>query len=306
MARSALGRGLDALIPSASHSQQHAPAPVAEPLAPARPASDGAPDRIPVRAITPNPDQPRRRFDPEELERLADSILRHGVLQPIVVRRRGAGDDTAAEYELVVGERRWRAAQLAGLDTIPAVVADLAPRQRLEVALVENVQRHDLNPIELALAFRSLAEGGATQEEIGGRVGLDRSSVANHLRLLELPRDLQEEVENGEISFGHAKVLLSLSHPERRIALHQRIARDGLSVRQAEEVAHTFGAPRKPRRARAGANQDPDTVQLIESLRDRLKTQVRLRGTRARGRLEIDYFGQEELGRICALVLGDS
>ncbi len=305
MARSALGRGLGALIPSPPDVEPQTPAPVADPVARPRPASDGAPDRIPVKSIAPNPDQPRRRFDPEELERLADSILRHGVLQPVVVRRRGVGDDTAAGYELVVGERRWRAAQLAGLDAIPAVVADVAPRQRLEVALVENVQRHDLNPIELALAFRALTEGGATQEEVGARVGLDRSSVANHLRLLELPRAMQAEVENGELSFGHAKVLLSLSHPERRAALHRRITGEGLSVREAEASAHVLGAPRKRRRPRAGAAQDPDTLDLIEGLRDRLKTQVRLRGTPARGRLEIDYFGPEELGRISALILGD-
>ena len=233
MRRNALGRGLDALIPAA-------PAPAREAAPPAR-----ATNEVRTNDIAPNPDQPRRRFDESELERLADSIRRHGVLQPIVVRRAAAG--AARPYELVVGERRWRASQRAGRETIPAVVQDVEPHDLLEVALVENVQRRDLNPIELAQAFRALLEAGRTQEEVGERVGLDRSTIANHLRLLELPKELQEDVERGALSMGHAKALLQLPNPERRRHLRDRIVAEALSVRAAEALARTLatvaGAP---------------------------------------------------------------
>ena len=295
--RPALGRGLGALIPTAARPAGGAPAPGADAAAP-----DQAAAELPIERIRPNPDQPRRRFEPAELERLAESIRRHGVLQPVVVRQAGDG------FELVVGERRWRAAQMAGLVRLPAVVADVAPRERLELALVENVQRHDLNPIELAQAFRALADGGATQAEIGERVGLERSSVANHLRLLELGGDVQADVEAGALSLGHAKALLSLGSPERRRALHVRIVREQLSVRAAEEAAQALGAAtRGPRRARAAVGAlDADSANLVDTLRSHLKTQVRIRGSAARGRLEIDYFGPEELHRISEIILGGS
>ena len=295
--RPALGRGLGALIPTAARPAGGAPAPGADAAAP-----DQAAAELPIERIRPNPDQPRRRFDPAELERLAESIRRHGVLQPVVVRQAGDG------FELVVGERRWRAAQMAGLARLPAVVADVAPRERLELALVENVQRHDLNPIELAQAFRALADGGATQAEIGERVGLERSSVANHLRLLELGGDVQADVEAGALSLGHAKALLSLGSPERRRALHVRIVREQLSVRAAEEAAQALGAAtRGPRRARAAVGAlGADSANLVDTLRSHLKTQVRIRGSAARGRLEIDYFGPEELHRISEIILGGS
>src|SRR4029453_19156374 len=198
----ALGRGIGALIPGPR------PAPPPPPLYEARPDHERA-GEIAVADIDPNPDQPRRVFEPAALDALAESIRVHGVLQPVVVRR--AGD----RYELVVGERRWRASKQAGLASIPAVVLEIDPRDRLEVALVENVQRRDLNPIELAVAFRALADTGATQEEIGERVGMDRSSIANHLRLLELSREIQADVEEGRVTIGHAKALLAVTTPER-------------------------------------------------------------------------------------------
>jgi ParB family chromosome partitioning protein len=291
--RSALGRGLDALIPGASSG--------AEAVRDDRGfagAGIGAAD-IPLEAIDPNPAQPRRRFDPTTLAQLAGSIRRHGVLQPVVVRR--SGD----RYELVVGERRWRAAREAGLDRVPAVVADVAPRERLELALVENVQRNDLNPIELALAFRALTEAGATQDQVGERVGLDRSTVANHLRLLELPRELQEDVEEGRLSTGHAKALLQVSNPERRRALRDRIVAEQLSVRASEDAARAASSVgSRRRRPRASPALDPDAQQLLDSLRDRLQTSVRIVGQAGRGRLEIDYFGAEDLQRVASLILG--
>jgi ParB family chromosome partitioning protein len=287
--RSALGRGLGALIPGASRERSAEPAPAPDPK---------ATSELPIERIRPNPEQPRRRFDAAELERLADSIRRHGMLQPVVVR---AVDDG---FELVVGERRWRAAQAAGRTTIPAVVADVAPRDRLELALVENVQRHDLNPIELALAFRALAETGATQESIGERVGFERSTIANHLRLLELPREMQADVEGGAMTIGHAKAILGVASPERRRSLRDRIVRDALSVRQAEEIARDLGATtRAPQRGRI-STLDPDLANLVDMLRQRLQAQVRLRGSASRGRIEIDYVGADELTRLIDLVLG--
>lgn len=289
--RSALGRGLGALIPGAARERAIEPEPASAP-------DPKATSELPIERIRPNPEQPRRRFDPAELERLADSIRRHGVLQPVVVR---AVDDG---YELVVGERRWRAAQAAGRTTIPAVVADVAPRDRLELALVENVQRHDLNPIELALAFRALSDTGATQEAIGERVGFERSTIANHLRLLELSRDMQADVEGGAMSVGHAKAILAVANPERRRSLRDRIVRDALSVRQAEELARDLGAAtRAPHRNRI-TTVDPDLANLVDLLRQRLQTQVRMRGSASRGRIEIDYVGADELNRLVELVLG--
>ncbi len=300
--RSALGRGLGALIPTRSELDDRE-----QEVAPEAEAEAGAASELELERIRTNPEQPRRRFDPDELERLAESIGRHGVLQPVVVRRVADSDLSDPLYELVVGERRWRASQLAGRATIPAVIADVAPRERLALALVENVQRQDLNPIELAHAFEALAAAGATQEQIGDQVGLDRSTVANHLRLLELPRELQGDVETGSVTIGHAKALLSVANPERRRSLRDRIVREQLSVRESEAAARSLGvstrAPR--RRKRAAAALDPDTGHLIDLLRDRLKTQVRLQGTPARGRLEIDFFGPEELHRISQIILGE-
>lgn len=292
--RSALGRGLGALIPGAGAARPQTPAVDT-------PAASTAPTELPVDRIRPNPDQPRRRFDPAELARLADSIRRHGILQPVVVRAVEDG------YELLVGERRWRAAQAAGLSTIPVVVADVAPRDRLEIALVENVQRHDLNPIELALAFQELAGAGLTQEEIGARVGFERSTIANHLRLLDLPREMQADVESGSLSSGHAKAILGVANPERRRTLRDRIVRDSLSVRQTEELARELGAATRTRDASRAKLQvlDPDLANLVDILRSRLQTQVRLRGSANRGRLEIDYVGADELNRLVDRILGE-
>jgi len=292
--RSALGRGLDALIPGAASISE-----VARGDDAASTDGGGGATEVLLDAIDPNPAQPRRRFDPAALAQLADSIRRHGVLQPVVVRRAGG------RYELVVGERRWRAAREAGLERLPAVVADVAPRDRLELALVENVQRNDLNPIELALAFRALTESGATQDQVGERVGLDRSTVANHLRLLELPRELQEDVEEDRLSMGHAKALLQVSNPERRRFLRDRIVAEQLSVRSAEEAARTASsAGSRRRRPRPTPALAPDAQQLVDSLRDRLQTSVRVVGQMGRGRIEIDYFGPEDLHRVTSLILG--
>jgi len=287
--RNALGRGIGALIPTAPASN----------IAEVPPPSDERPAEIPIDAIDANPEQPRRRFEAAELESLSDSIRKHGVLQPVVVRRSGN------RYELVVGERRWRASRAAGRETIPAVIADVDSEDRLEIALVENVQRHDLNPMELAHAFSALADSGMTQEEIGNRVSLDRSTVANHLRLLDLPQSLQEDVELQRLSAGHAKALLQVNNPERRRLLRDRILREGLSVRAVEQLGRAIAGPvaqRKPRRASA---VDPDLQRVIDQLRQRFQTRVRIHADDRRGRIEIDYFGAEDLERITGMLLGD-
>ncbi len=283
----ALGRGIGALIPGVAPASS--PAPVAEP----------GPAQIPLDAIDPNPDQPRRVFDPKHLERMAKSMSRHGVLQPVIVRKAGH------RYQLICGEQRWRAARLAELSSIPAVVSNVDDRDRLELALIENVQRADLNPIELAHAFKALCASGATQEEVGERVSLDRSTVANHLRLLELPREFQADVEAGHLSIGHAKALLSIGNPERRRHLRDRIVREGLSVRASEGLARKVSKPKRPRLARRPAT-DPNRQMLVDNLRRRLQTSVRINGDDARGRIEIDYFGAEDLGRTANMLLGDA
>ncbi len=297
--RNALGRGIGALIPGASTGNpvlqpagRTAPVPASPPAA----ASESL-HELPLDAIDPNPEQPRRRFDAGELEKLADSIREHGVLQPVVVRRAGE------RYELIVGERRWRASRAAGRATIPALVADKAAPERLAIALVENVQRDDLNPIELAHAFRALASSGATQDEIGRQVSLDRSTIANHLRLLELSRALQEDVEGGVLSTGHAKALLQIANPEQRQRMRDRVVRDGLSVRALEEQVRRSGGPRATRKPRPTA--DPNLSRVVDALRQRLQTRVRVQGDGKRGRIEVEYFGADDLARISDILLGD-
>lgn len=300
--RNALGRGLGALLPSAPKRGNSANE-ITQPQ-PASAQERGELPRIAVDLIDPNPDQPRRLFDTDRLDELSRSISRSGLLQPVIVRR--AGD----RYELVVGERRWRAAKQAGLAAIPAVVADVAPDDRLELAIVENVQRQDLNPIELATAYRALADRGATQDEIGRRVGMDRSSVANHLRLLELSVDIQEDVETGRITMGHAKALLQVTESERRRHLRNRVISERLSVRETEQLGREIAGPtgtssRKPRptSSQAAASNDPHLKGLADLLERHFQSRVRVLGGANSGRLEIEYTSTEDLDRITRLIL---
>lgn len=289
-----LGRGLDALLPAAPHA-----------VLGTQPGTHAAATELPIDAISPNPQQPRRVFADADLDSLADSIRRHGVLQPVVVREAPAG--AARPYELVVGERRWRASQRAGRRTIPATIQNITPQALLEVALVENVQRRDLNPIELALAFRALADAGRTQEEIGQQVGLERPTIANHLRLLDLPKEAQEDVESGRLGIGHAKALLQLANPERRRWLRDRILAEQLSVRAAEDLARDLSGPRAERapaaRSAAARGLDPNLRALIDQLEAHLQTRVRIHAEGRRGRLECEFASPEELSRITSLIL---
>jgi len=293
--RKGLGRGLSALIPTPPSTRVERAA--SETSTHGEDAAN-APLYIAIARIAPNPAQPRKVFRESELATLAASIREQGVLQPLVVRKRGDG------YELIIGERRWRAAQLAGLDEVPAVILDASDRQVIEMALVENVQRADLNPMELAEAFRVLIDDeGMTQEEAGRRVGLDRSSVANHLRLLELPREIQQDLIDQRITMGHAKAILQVP-TEQRVLVRDQIIRTALSVRAAEELSRRAAAS-APRRPRPGPVRDLHVADLEEQLRKAVQTKVRIIGRRARGRIELHYFGEGELERLAERLLGE-
>jgi len=242
--------------------------------------------------------QPRKRFDEAGLAELTASIREKGILQPIVVRRRDSG------YEIVLGERRWRAAQAAGLEAIPALVRDTSDRESIEIALVENIQREDLNPIELAAAYRSLIEeNGLSQEDLANRIGKDRATVANTLRLLSLPEDIQANLVEGEIAMGHARALLAALSPARQRALRDRIVREGLSVREVERLAREERvAP--PRARREEAKPDPALARIQGDLQRRFQTPVFVRRRGKRGAIEIVFYSDTDLDRILRLMLG--
>jgi ParB family chromosome partitioning protein len=268
----ALGRGLSALIPTRDD------------------ASDAARD-IPLSEIHINPNQPRRDVEHANLEALALSITDHGVLQPILVT------ETLDGYRIVAGERRVQAARLAGLERIPAVIRQLADREQLELALVENVQREDLNPIEEANAFRQLHEEfGLTQDEIARQVGRARSTITNTLRLLELDDGVQAAVADGRISEGHARALVGLPAVQ-QLHIVATVVDSGLSVRQAEELARRLREPR-PAAEPATRRSDPDLERVEDDLRSALGTKVSVARGRKGGRIVIEYYTDEDLGRL--------
>jgi ParB family chromosome partitioning protein len=275
MEKKALGRGLDALLPD--HG--------------GRPAPGEEAVQVPIHDILPNPYQPRMDFAEEDLAELADSLRRDGLLQPPVVRRKGDG-----RYELIAGERRLRAARLAGFQTVPVVVRNCTDQQAMVLALVENLQRKDLNPIETAQAYhRLLKEFGLTQEALAERVGKDRSSVANIMRLVHLPTDIQQDIAAGRLTTGHAKVLLGLADQEEQLRLARRIVAESLSVRQAEQAAARAARAAKRRRKAGRAAAYPD---LEERLRRRLGTRVTITAGRRGGVVALHYYSPAELDRL--------
>lgn len=274
-----LGRGLSALLTGTTLS---AGAPGA--------GRDPGFLQIPVEKIRAGSLQPRRTFSPEALEELVASIREKGVLQPVLVR------PTPDGYELVAGERRFRAAEAAGLSTIPAVVRRLSDREALEAALVENIQRADLNAIELAEGYQRLTHDfSLSQEQVAERVGKDRATVANTVRLLKLPSPVRQAVADGRLSAGHARALLS-APPEHASTICETVLRRGLSVRETERLCGPAG---KRKAARSAAPPDVHRKSLEEELSRRGGTRVRLRGTSKKGRVEISYFSSEELDRLC-------
>jgi ParB family chromosome partitioning protein len=285
--RKALGRGLGALLPT-------------RPLAAAVPTTalvQDRSDRIAIDLIDPNPVQPRRMFQQDALHQLADSIRQHGIIQPLAVRRQGA------RYQLVAGERRWRAAKIAGLSEVPAVVQDISDDRMLEITLIENIQREDLNPMELALALERMArELNINQEEIGRRTGKDRSTISNSIRLLQLPPDLQQLVAEGRLSAGHARSLLALTDEEMQRKLAEKIVAQGLSVRQVERITKKMTEPRDPDQEEG---LDPNVKAAIVELERVLGTKVRIvEKSERRGRIEIEYYSPEDLDRIYTLIAG--
>lgn len=271
--RHGLGRGLGALLPPSAELEAKA-------------------TELAIDAIAPNPNQPRKAFNDAKLHDLSASLGQTGVLQPVVVRRVGQG------YQLIVGERRWRAAKLAGLTRIPAIVREATDAQSLEMALVENLLREDLNPMEEAEAYQRLvAEYGWTQEELAQRVGRDRSSVANCLRLLKLPELIQADLREGRLTMGHARALLALATASDQLKLREEILTHSWTVRTTEQSIQQK-RPRPMRRLRRSA----DLGAVEDALRSALATRVRLVGTERAGRIEVAYSSREELDRLAALI----
>ena len=279
--RPALGRGIEALLGES---------PVAE-----------SPSELPLDAISPNRDQPRRTFKDDELQELAQSIATHGVLQPLVVQPDGDG------YRIIAGERRFRAARLAGLSAVPAVVRTTTGIEHLELALVENLQRADLNPIEEARGYHRLMEvGGHTHEQLARRVGKSRVTVTNALRLLKLPGDMLRAVEHGNITAGHARALLAVDDEPARRRLFDRVIVEHLSVRATEEAVHEPSPPAAGEAVDRPASRaiDPELATLQQRLIEALGTKVDVRGSARRGRISVTYYSPDDLERICERITG--
>ncbi|NLK00535.1 MAG: ParB/RepB/Spo0J family partition protein [Clostridia bacterium] len=287
--RRALGKGLGALIPPTTVIEED------------KPLEGGTRDRIleiPLNKLKPNAYQPRKHFDKDRLQELAQSIEEHGVVQPIVVR---AVEDGA--YEIVAGERRWRACQLLDRETIPAVVKEYTKQELTEIALIENIQREDLNPLEEAYAYNTLIEDFSySQEELAKKVGKSRPFVTNMLRLLKLSDGVREMLKEGEISIGHARALLGLEGEEQQ-ALAEKILAEGLTVRQTEEIVKKIKNPAKKKSDKNEKPRDYEFYRLETTLEEILGTKVQIRG-RKKGRIVIEYFGEEDLGRIIETILG--
>jgi ParB family transcriptional regulator, chromosome partitioning protein len=288
-----LGKGLGALIPDSEIMAAVVDRPGA---APPGAAVEGL-RSLPLGLLKPNPEQPRRSFSQESLQELANSIRTHGLIQPILVEDSGEGS-----YLIVAGERRYRAAKLAGLAEAPVIVRSFSPEKRLEIALIENVQREDLNPVEEAEAYRALmAMGGRSQEEVADVVGKSRSAVANCIRLLKLPESILASLRSGDLSAGHAKALLSVVDPARRDALFARIIADGISVRETEAGAQQLNSPKLGGHKGAGhadKAKEPEILEVEERLIEALGTKVSIRGDGKKGTIAIEYYSLEDLERI--------
>jgi ParB family transcriptional regulator, chromosome partitioning protein len=280
-----LGRGLGALLSST-------------PDEPSVAGEHEALVELPIDQIDVNPNQPRKIFDSKALQELTASIKASGVIQPVVVRRVNGG------YQLIAGERRWRAARQAGLDRIPAVVRDATDVESLEIALVENLLREDLNPMEEAEAYHKLlAQFGWTQEELAHRVGRDRSSIANALRLLRLPEAIQADLRGGRLTMGHALALLSLTSEADQLRLREEILTHSWSVRATEQSARAVeAASGTPRRPKAARRRSPELVAMEDALQRALMTRVRITGTERAGIIQVAYANAEELERLAELM----
>jgi len=298
MAKTALGRGLGALLGGSPPAAKPEPAPPV-PLAPPAPATNAGErvERVPVSRIHPCPFQPRKDFSSEALRELADSIREQGIVQPLIVRARGD------RYELIAGERRWRAAQLLGFTEVPVIVREADDRAVLELALIENLQRENLNPIEEAQGYAQLIEQfQLTQEEAAGKVGKSRAVVANALRLLKLAPEIQAYVRDGRLSVGHAKVILGLSRTDEQKLAAERILKKSLNVRQTEDLVAQLQSRRAPgtgsKSVAAPLNADSHVAAIEQRLHERLGTKVDLRYRQGKGALQIHFYNDDDLERV--------
>ncbi len=259
--------------------------------------NDDAVQEVKIRELRPNPYQPRKIFQPEAIEELKESILQHGILQPIIVRKSIKG------YEIVVGERRYRAAKEAKLDKVPVVVRDLDEQQMMELAVLENLQREDLTPIEEATAYQTLMDRlNLTQEQLAKRLGKSRPHIANHLRLLVLPKKIQDLISNGDISMGHGRALLGLKKKDKLQAVVDEVIKNGLNVRQLEKLVQQLNenVSRETKKPKVEKNifiQEQETF-----LRERFGTTVTIKQSKKKGKIEIEFFSQEDLQRILELL----
>lgn len=275
-----LGRGLDALIPSLSVSE------------------DDKVVEVSLSQLRPNPYQPRKTFDDDAIKELAESIKQHGVIQPIIVRTVLKG------YEIIAGERRFRASQLCGNATIPAVVRNFSDQQVMEIALIENLQREDLNAIELSLAYQALMDKfNLTQEELSMKVGKSRSHIANFLRLLTLPEQIKENVSRGTLSMGHARAIVGVKEDARKKELAELTITNEWSVRQLEEAIKNLDQPAAAKlKPLPSKKQDPYIAEVEESLRDRFQTTVKIKQQKDKGRIELLYYNKQDLERLLELL----
>ncbi|MBI2689122.1 MAG: ParB/RepB/Spo0J family partition protein [Acidobacteria bacterium] len=289
--RKALGKGLSSLLPSRPASAPPAPAPTGEVQI----------NKLPIHQIEPNPLQPRSVFDATRLEELAQSIRANGVIQPLIVRKLGN------QFHIVAGERRWRAAKLAGLAEVPVVVQELSDLRVLEVALIENIQREDLNPLEIAIALQKLAvEVGLSHEEIGQRTGKDRSTISNLLRLLRLPGPIQIMVAERRLSMGHARAILGIEDEDLQMEVAEKAVAQGLNVRQVEQLVQKITQPREQKKP-AEPELDPNVKAAIRELENALGTKVRIiERAPGKGRIEVEYYSNDDLDRIYSVIVGEA
>ena len=281
MNKNVLGKGLGALIP--------------QDKAPTTAASSAVQDReVDINSIYASPNQPRKQFGEQKLQELADSIREKGIIQPIIVNKTDKG------YEIIAGERRFRAAKLLNMKKVPVIIKNLSRNEAMEVAIIENIQREDLNPIEEAEAYKYLSETFTlTQEDIAKRVGKDRSTVANLIRILKLPEEVRENVSRGTLSLGHARALLAIENPEELIEAGRVIVKKGFSVRDTEKFIKSL-TEKKSRAMKKLSSQEGDL--LINAIKERLQlkfgTKVAIKGNRKKGKIEIEYFNQDDMNRI--------
>ena len=299
---SGLGKGLDALIPGGFQQAD------ASQMIETEPRNESGVLTIRIEQITPNPRQPRSHFEPSALQGLAASIKEHGIIQPLLVSRdasSGSGQGPGASYTLIAGERRWQASKLAGLTEVPVIVRQTSDQQKLELALIENIQRADLNALEEAHAYRQLSEEfQLSHEEIAGRVGKSRVAVTNTLRLLKLPDSVQQALVDGRVSEGHARALLALATPQAIEAALRTVIAQELTVRQTEELVRKLGGEKPKAAAKAGPS--PDLLALEERIRGSLGTKVSLKaGKKGDGSLTVYFYSEEELNGLLARLLDE-